>query len=806
MLWSVGIASQDLLYALKNLRKSPLFVVTAVLTLALAIGGNTAMFTVIRAVLLNPLQFRDPGRLVYLSGGATPTRFEEMKAQAQSFTGLVAFSGVENLTYSGATEPEVLKGERISANFLQILGVAPLAGRAFRPEEDTRGGKPVVMISAELWQRLFGSNPDAVDRPMTLGGSSYTIIGILPPHFSFPGPGIDVWMTTPSESPLFAEKSRALSPFLTVFGRLKPGVTFEHANAEMKVIRQRYAMAHPAMLDAEPKIPGEVSAMKEEVVSHVRSMLWMLFGAVGFVLTIACANVANLLLTRALSRTREFAVRSALGASRTRLVRQLLAESILLAAAGGVPGILLAAFALRAIPGITGFQLPRATEIHLDWAVLAFAAALSLTTGILFGLVPSLSGSRPDLMHVLRTTGEGFSKGGQRRSYVRGLLSVAQIALSVILLIGAALLLESVTHLRGVALGFNPNHLVTASISLPTIRYDTDQKKAFFLEELTRRLAVLPGVQSATVAMSLPMMSYAGTPVQDADKPELPLNERLIAKILPVSPTYFRTLQIPLRGGREFNEQDATNQQRIAVIDEALARRFWPDGQNPVGHRLLIGGVNLKSAEIVGVVADVHQSVDDRNDWKQSIYVPFGQSPPPFAMLAVRTAGDPLSFTRAIRQQMATLDKDQALTDVQTMEQRVDAQVGQERLLVILLGSFAGFALLLALLGIYGVIAYSVVQRVQEVGIRRALGAQQGDILRLIVGEGFVLALSGVILGLSGAVALTRVISALLFQVSPTDPLTFAAIALLFLIVGSAASYIPASRAARIDPNAALRV
>jgi putative ABC transport system permease protein len=802
----VGIASQDLLYALRTQRKNPVFVITAVLTLALAIGGNTAMFTVIRTVLLNPLQFRDPDRLVYLSDGATPTRFTEAKTQAQSFTALGAFSGVENLTYSGATEPEVLKGTRVSADFLQILGVAPLIGRQFRREEDTRGGKPIVMISAELWQRLFGSDPTAVDRPMTLDGFSYTIIGILPPHFSFPDAGIDIWMTTPSESTLFPEKSRALSPFLTVFGRLKPGVTFAQANAEMTVIHKRYAMAHPAMLDATPKKPFEVAAMKEEVVSGVRSMLWMLFGAVGFVLTIACANVANLLLTRAVSRTREFAVRSALGASRTRLVRQLLAESLLLAAAGGALGILLAAFALRAIPSITAFNLPRATEIHLDWPVLTFAAALSLTTGILFGLVPSLSGSRPDLMHVLRTTGEGFSKGGQGRSHLRSLLSVAQIALSVILLIGAALLLESVTHLRGVALGFNPKHLVTASISLPSIRYNTDQKKAFFLEELTRRLAVLPGVNTATVAMSLPMMSYAGTPVQDADKPELRLNERLIAKMLPVSPTYFRTLQVPLRGGREFSDHDTMDAQRVAIIDEALAHRFWPDGQNPVGHRLLIGGINLKSAEIVGVVADVHQSVDDRNDWKESIYVPFAQSPPPFAMLAVRTDGDPLSFTRAIRQQMATLDRDQALTDVQTMEQRVDGQMGQQRLLVMLLGSFAGFALLLALLGIYGVIAYSVAQRVQEVGIRRALGAQHADILRLIVGEGFVLALSGVILGLSGAVALTRVISALLFQVSPTDPLTFAAIALLFLVVGSAATYIPARRAARIDPNAALRV
>lgn len=805
--------SRDLLHALRTMRKNSVFVATAVLTLALAIGGNTAMFTVIRAVLLNPLQYHDPDRLVRISGGATPTRFAEMRAGARSFTELGAYTGQESLTLSGGPEPEVLTGVHVSAGFLRILGVDPIRGRSFRPEEDSPAGIPVAMISAELWRRRFGGDPQIVGSTTTLAAAPFTIIGVLPPRFQFPFPGVDVWMTAPSELPLMAAKSRALSPFLTVFGRLRPGMNFEQANAEMKVVRRQYAAAHPAMLDARPKTPVEVTAMKDELVAKVRSMLWMLFGAVGFVLMIACANVANLLLTRATSRTREFALRSALGAARSRLIGQLLAESILLSAFGGALGVLLAALSLRAIPNITALNLPRAAEIHMDWVVLGFAAALSVATGVLFGLAPSLGASRPDLMHVLRASGEAAAEGGCRRTLaglnVRSLLSVAQVALSMVLLIGAALLIESVAHLRNVEVGFNPANLLTVSVSLPPLRYDTDRKKASFFEELAQRVRSLPGVQGAAVAMSLPMMGYVGSPVQDAAKPRLRLNERLIAKVFPTTPAYFRTLEIPLKRGRDFTEHDTQDAQRVAIIDESLARRFWPGypaGQDPVGQRLLIGGVNFKSAEIVGVVGDIHQNLDNRNDWQESVYISFAQDPQPSAIVAIRTAGDPLSFTTAVREQVRTLDRDQPIGPVRTMDDRVEAQVGQQRLLVILLSSFALVALLLALIGIYGVLAYSVAQRIQEVGIRRALGAQQSDILRLVIGQGVVLALAGIAIGLGGAIALTRVMRTLLFHFSATDPATFAGIASLFLLVALVACYIPACRAARIDPIAALRV
>ncbi len=801
---------QDSVYALRAIRQKPVFAATAVLTLALAIGGNTAMFSVIRAVLLKPLAYSEPDRLVRMSGGETPTLFAEMKG-AHSFTEIGAFTSEENITLSGGVEPEVLKGERVSASFLRILGVEPVRGRGFREDEDRPGAAPVAMISSELWRRRFSGDPQIVGKTATLGSTAFTIIGVLPPRFQFPAAGVDVWMTAPAEWPLMSAKSRVDSPFLSVFGRLKPGFNLAQANAEMQVIRRQYAMAHPDMLDAKPKTP-EVTAMKDELVGEVRSMLWMLFGAVGFVLLVACANVASLLLARATSRSREFAVRSALGAARLRLIGQLLAESILLSLCGGALGVLLAAWIIRAIPLITSFDIPRAGEIHLDWMVFGFAAALSLATGVLFGLAPSIGASRPDLIQILRASGEAASQGAHRGILTglsfRGLLLIAQVALSIVLLIGAGLLMESIGNLRGIDVGFNPSHLLTMQVPLPPLRYDTNQKRASFFEDLVGRVRSLPGVQGAAAAMFLPMMGYAGTPVQDAAKPPLPLNQRLIATIWTTTPGYFRTLEISLRRGRDFNERDTADSQRVAIIDEALARRFWPGypaGVDPVGQRLLIGGVNKKPAEIVGIVAHVHEQLEN-GSWPESVYVSFAQNAPPFAMLAIRTPGDPLRFTNAVRDQVLALDRNQPIALVKTMDDLVEEQVGERRLLVILLGSFAGVALLLALIGIYGSIAYSVAQRTQEMGIRRALGAQPSDILRLVVGQGLRFALVGVIVGIAGAWGLTRLMKTLLFHVSATDPVTFVAVALLFLIVAFGASYIPARRATRIDPMTALRI
>jgi predicted permease len=802
---------QNTAYALRTMRKNPAFTATSVLVLTLGIGGNAAMFTVIRTVLLKPLDYRDPERLVQVSGGATPVRFDEMRASAQSFTGLGAFGGRESLTLTGAAEPEVLRGARVSADFLRILGVDPIVGRSFLPEEDTPGGAPVVIISAELWQRRFAGDSQIAGKTVTLASTLYTIVGVLPPRFQFPSPEIDVWVTRPSEWSLMPPKSRPLSPFLSIFGRLKPGVTLEHASAEMAVLRHQYAAAHPAMLDAKPKSPERVTPMKEALVEDVSSMLWMLFGAVGFVLLIACANVASLLLARATSRSREFAVRSALGAARSRLIGQLLGESILLSFAAGGLGVLLANWSLRWIPKMTALDLPRAGEIRLDGAVLAFIVGLSIVTGVLFGLVPALGASRPDLMAVLRASGEAAGRGVPKRFPVglsaRGLLVVGQVALSFVLLIGGTLLMESVVHLRGADPGFNPANLLTMRIPLPPSRFDTDQKRNAFYEELVRRVRSSPGVRSATMALTLPMTGFGGSPVQDAAQAPLKLNERPIATILTVMPDYFRTLVIPLRRGRDFTEQDTVGAKRVTIVDEGLVRRFWPaypSGQDPVGQRILIGA-NPDPAEIIGVVAGVHQNVEG-NAWPQSVYIPFAQGPPSSALMAVRTEGDPLRFVSTVRAQALAIDHDQPITAVRTMEDLVEEEVGPRKLTMMLLSSFAAVALMLALVGIYGVISYSVAQRSQEMGIRRALGAQQSDILRLVMGQGLGLTLAGIATGIAAALMLTHIMTKLLFHVSATDPFTFVSVAVLFLLVALAASYIPARRATRIDPMAALRV
>ncbi len=802
---------QDSRFALRTMRKIPAFAATAILTLALAIGGNTVMFTVIRAVLLKPLQYRDADRLVSITGGATPTRFAEMRASAKSFAELGAFVGPENIALSGKAEPEVLKGVRVTADFLLAPGVEPILGRSFRPDEDAAGGTPVAMISAELWEQRFGADPQIVGKTATLASTAYTIIGVLPAGLRFPLPDVDVWMTAPSEDPLMIPTSRALSPYLTVFGRLKLGVTTEQANAEMKVIRHRYALAHPAMLDAKPK-PLEVTAMKDELVAEVRSMLWMLFGAVSFVLLIACANIAGLLMARASFRTREFAVRSALGAGRNRLIRQLLAESVLLSLAGGSLGVVPVVWALHTIPKVVAFDLPRAGEIQLDWIVLGFSAALSIATGVLFGLAPALGASRLNLMATLRAGGEAAHQGVPQRILatlnVRALLVVGQIARSTVLLIGAALLVESIAHLRRVDVGFNPSHLLTTRITLPPLRYDTDRKRATFYQDLIQGVEALPGIDSGVAAAVLPMMPQPGTPVQNAAQAPLRLNERPIEEIANVAPGYFRTLEIPLRRGRDFNAQGREDSQRVTIIDENLARQFWPGyprGLNPVGQRLLIGGIDPEPVQIIGVVGNVHQSLEG-NAWPGTVYVPFAQGVPQSAMLAIRTKGDPLRFTRAVREQVSALDRDETIANARTMDALIEAQVGQRRLLMILLESFAGMALLLALIGIYGVISYSAARRTQEVGIRRALGAQQRDVLWLVIREGLSLALAGIIVGLGAAIALTRLLNTLLFGVTATDPLTFAVVALLFLLVGLAAIYIPAHRTSRIDPMAALRM
>ena len=634
---------QDILYGLRAMRCNRSFAAAAVLTLALGIGGDTAMFTVIRAVLLKPLAYAEPDRLVEVSGGATSIRFDEMKAASKSYAGLGDYlmaGGVESLTLSGGIEPEVLKSARVSANFLSILEIKPLVGRGFREEEDTAAGPRVAMISSELWHRRFGGDPAIPGKTATLAATPYTIVGVLPPGFQFPFPGVDVWTTRPSES------VSVNSPVLNVFGRLKPGVDIRQANSELTVLNRQYRSAHPGMLDGKSSVAEHVTPLRDTLVSGVRFMLWMLFGAVGFVLLIACGNVASLLLARASSRSREFAIRAAVGASRGRLIQQLLAESVVLALAGGALGVLLAKWSLTGIARMTVLDLPRAGEIHIDGIVLGFAMLLSIATGTLFGSVPSFIASRPNLVAVLRASGEGANLTGGRRLALgvspRGALVIGQVALSTVLLIGAALLMQSLARLSRVNPGFNPSHLLTFRISLPPLRYNTSEKQATFFDQLVRRVQSTPGVRNAAAAMTLPMTGFARTPVQLADQPPRPLNERPLAVIEDVTPSYFRTLEIPLKRGREFSERDLASAPLTAIINESLARVLWPaypTGLNPVGQQILIGA-KADHVEIVGVVADVHQSLE-WDPWP-GVFRPFDQSPLSFAGVAVRTAGNPL--------------------------------------------------------------------------------------------------------------------------------------------------------------------
>jgi putative ABC transport system permease protein len=812
-------AWRDILYSLRTMVRNPAFASTAMLILGLGIGGNAAMFTMIRAVLLRPLDYREPDRLVYFSvenprrpqqnPSFSLVQFEGMKAAAKTFSVMSAYGRPENFALSSGGEPEELKGARVSANFLEVLGVPPAMGRSFLSEEDKPGGTPVAMISTGLWKRRFSGDPGVVGKEVTLESTAYTVIGVLPGGFEFPYADVDVWVTRPSEWSMLPPRYWGV-PTLTGFGRLKAGASVEQASAEMSVLQHQYDVANPNPMNGDLSATIRVVPLKDKLVANVRPMLWTMFGAVGFVLLIACANVASLLLARAASRSRELAVRAALGAGRGRLIRQLLAESLVLAVGGAALGVILATWFLGAIArangpfaqgGVNALFVPGARAIHLDGIVLGFTVALSIATGVLFGLFPSMQVSRPDLNEVLRERGATAARRGVS---ARSLLVTGQVALSIVLLIGAALLMESFFRLHSVDPGFRAANLLTAKIALPRARYDTDQKRDAFFRELLRRLP-----SNSAVAMLLPTTAWIRTNVTEVEgSPALnPADDASYAVVQSVTPGYFHTLSIPLKRGREFTARDnVAGSPPVIMLNETLARRLWQDGTNPIGlHVKEAYDKALGWIEVVGIVADIHEG-GLATDAVAEFYLPLAIHPPQTAFVIARTEGDPMRLANTIRETVLAMDRDQPVSDLRTMEQVFEATLGQRRLTMLLLGLFASVALLLATVGIYGSIAYSVAQRTQEVGIRRALGAQQGDILRLILLQGLRLVLAGVAIGLCGAFALTRVMKNLLFHVQATDPAAFAGIAILFVAVALAASYLPARRAARVDPMAALRV
>lgn len=824
--WRVPVLEglvNDIAFGSRMLRKTPAFVLSAILTLALGIGANTAMFTVIRAVLLKPLEYREPNQLVRISidnsqhgyhdVGFTLVRYRQLKAAARSFSELSAsFIAAEHMTLSGAGQPEQVTGARVSANFLDVLGVKPLQGRSFLPGEDKRGGPAVALISAQLWNRRFGRDLAFTPKIIDLNDTPYSVIGVLPDGFAFPAAGMDVWVTRPAEYSEIAPQFWNGLTVLIGLGRLKQHVTIQQARSELGVLNRRYLLTHPEMADAQPGVSMRVTFLRDQLVENVRVMLWILFGAVAFVLIIACANVGGLLLARAASRSREFAVRAALGAARGRLIRQLLAESVLLAGIGGTLGVLLAKASLGVLTHLTASHLPRAGEIHLDRTVLVFTIFLSLVTGVFFGLFPAFQLSRPALGDLLRDRAENVGPTTSTREAfrigMRSLLVVGQVALSVLLLIGAALLMKSFVRLHRVNTGFQPAHLLTMRVDLPPARYNTPQKKEAFLNELLQRIKGVPGVQGAAASLTLPMSPRNATGVQVVGQPIGKVSERPAAQLQSITPGYFRVAGIPLLRGREFTDRYNVNQAPLAlIINETFARRFWPDyprGVDPVGQHLLIGNNTANPFQIVGVAADVHERGFPSKAIPE-IYLPTHSYPLQSAGLLVRTGSNPLSFVNSIRREVLAIDRDQPISDVQTMDELLESSVGQQRLTLALLAGFAGMALALASIGIYGLIAYSVVQRTAELGIRRALGAQAGDILRLVIGQCLGLTLTGLALGIGGALALTRLMTTLLFQVTATDPSIFAGVALAFTAVALAAACIPALRATRIDPMVALR-
>jgi putative ABC transport system permease protein len=809
----MGAILQDVRFALRLFARTPDFAALAVLTLAIGIGADTSIFSIANAVLLRQLAYRNPERLVLIDarrpsenvsqGPLTWVRFQQINQRNQSFDGIAAFTGeFFNLTRRG--DPEQIPAARVSWNFFRILGVAPAVGRGFLPEEDRTGGNPVAIISDSLWQRRFARSRSAIGSVLTLDSRDYTVIGVAPKgfQFAFLAATVDLYTTHPDElNGITPQQVQAGVGYLFYVARLKPKIGITAAQAEMDALAAAWRSENPKMPDTDPSLTVHVGNLRDETVSGVRTAVWILFGAVSLVLLIACANVASLLLSRAIGRKREMAVRTAVGATRGALIRQLLVESMLVAALAGVLGVLFSLWGTRALAQLAAATLPRAAEIGIDPGVFAFTAATSILAGIVFGLIPALQVSRPDLNTTLRSEGRGSTTGKRHRT-MRSLLVISQVALSTVLLIGAGLLVRNFFQLRTASPGFDARNLLTMRITLPQARYTGIPKVTAFVDDLLNRVRAVPGVTAAAVATSLPINPVRFSSALPEGQPEVPLAQRPIFNIQQVSPGYAATMRVPVLRGREFSDRDVAQSPRVVMINEATARRYWPH-QDPIGRHVLVGRMPTAS-EVVGVLGDVrNQSLTQ--DVQPELYIPFAQLPGLNYNLIVRTTGDPHRHTNALRERVLAIDKDQPVTRIQTMEELLATGAAQPRLLTYLVGGLSATALILAIVGIYGVISYSVAERTQELGIRIALGADQTNILRLVLQQGLRLAAMGIAAGLAASLALTRLISTLLYHVSATDPATYIGGPLLFAAVALLASYLPARRATRVDPMIILR-
>jgi len=802
---------QDLRYGLRTLSRNPGFCAVAVLALALGIGPNTAIFTMVNAVLLKPLPIPDPDRVVMIWGTLLKSGFSQMpvspadyldwKRQAHSLEDMSAAFAIPeyglNISGTGAEQPERVPAAKASREFLPALGIKPVIGRNFLPEEDRPGGPPAVLISRGLWERRFHSDPSIAGRKLIVDGVPRTIVGVVP-HSLGEMVKADLWLPTAIDPNSTERENHNYG----IVARLKPGVTLAQARAEMTVIARRLDRAYPATNTGWGVTLFPIAEMYS---SRIRPVLLILLGAVGLLLLIACANLANLLLARAATREKEIAIRGALGAGRRRIVRQLLVESLVLAGAGGLVGLVLGNYSVRLLRGIVPDMFPMLQSMSIDLRVLAFTVGISLFTGLLFGLAPAWKLSHTDLNTTLKeAAGRSESAGGSHR--IRSFLLASEVALAVLLCVGAGLLLRSFVRVMDVNPGVRVSHLLTMELSLPDVKYDTPLKRATFYKNLIQHLDDLPGVRSAGAVLFLPLrvsilpFRIGVNSYSVEGRPAPPRGQEPLADYRIATPDYFNTMGIALRRGRLFDQHDDADSRLVALINEAMAHKEFPH-ENPLGQHLIFGG---QPNEIVGVVADAKlYGLDAPVD--PAVYVPHQQHAADSMAIAIRTDGDPAALTSAVRREVLKLDSEQPVSNVRTMEQVLSDSLMLRRISMLMLAVFAALALTLATVGIYGLTAYTVSRRTHEIGVRVALGASRSHILRLVVGHELVTSLIGAAIGLGAALLLTRGLSSMLYGVTATDPLVFAGVPVLLIAVSVAASYAPAQRATKIDPLVALR-
>ena len=810
---------QDIRYALRQLRKNPGFTAVAVLTLALGIGANTAIFSVVNAILLKPLPYPNADRLVvvweqnpqrgWFENVVSGANFLDWKKQNHVFADLAALEP-RSFNLTGDGRPEEVAGQQVTTNIFNLLGVRPYRGRLFLPEEESKG-RAAAILSYGIWQQRYGGDPALVGKQIALNGESYPVVGILPASFTDDysasnAANAQVWIS--GIEPLV--EGREMHDY-QVIGRLRPGATLLRARAEMDAIASRIEQQYPESKGWGVALIG----LHDQIVEYARPALLVLLGAVGLVLLIACANVANLLLVRATARQKETAIRTALGATRTRVVRQFLVESTLLSLMGASAGLVLATWGTRILARLSPPEAPQMQGAGINGFVLLFAVALAVVTGIIFGLAPALGTTKPNVNESLKESGRG-SSGAAKDRKLRDVLVICEFGLALALLVGAGLMIKALAHLHGVNIGFNPDHLLTIRVPLEGPQYKEPQQVQFF-QQLFNRIEALPGVEAASISRGVPMHGWSGWNFVTADRPNPAAGEVPDANYLVVGPHYFRTLQIPLREGRSFADSDTPTTEAVAIVSESLVRKYWP-GQDPIGKRLKVSSdANDKTQpwlSVVGVAGNV-RSQGQYAPFIPEIYVPYTQYPWilwPRDVL-VRTAGAPLAIVPAIRREVAALDKDVPVSNVGTMQEIVAGPVQQGKTLMWLLGALAGLALALSAVGIYSVISYAATQRTREMGIRIALGASRSDVVRLVLRQGLVLTLIGLGAGLLGAFGIGRFFSSLpfqvrwllLFDVRPSDPLILVGVCTILGTVALLASLVPARRAAKVDPMATLR-